>query len=343
MTKNLTQIVIISGVCGFASGLISLWTILRWHQRRTQRTKSSSSITLETEPFHWNPLEERRGLGHLIMKVNHIAITVSNVGRSLNFYVDILGLQQIRRPHFDRHGAWLTMGNIELHLIKGIPLIPPIDNVQVGHISFETQDIDGVLRKLREYKIRYRQSLAIIEPQSTESKKKSGIVQYFISDPDGYFIEICNCDVLTDFCFNRKSDLDHVDYDEGVQFYRAFDVVQAMTHWKLQARKRGEQDLDSTLRNLVPAARVNEKKFQNLCQRRSTYGDITQGFTDQEIRQALLRTCNSAPLTIRILARKRAGRAYFQPVPYIENNQVTYPQPFTVNIHDFHPSAIEAK
>ncbi len=36
---------------------------------------------------------------------------------------DILGLQQIRRPNFDRHGAWLTMGNVELHLIKGVPTI----------------------------------------------------------------------------------------------------------------------------------------------------------------------------------------------------------------------------
>ena len=62
--------------------------------------------------------------GDLIYKANHIALTVSDIGRSLYFYSDILGLQQIKRPNFDRHGAWLTMGNIELHLILGQPIVP---------------------------------------------------------------------------------------------------------------------------------------------------------------------------------------------------------------------------
>uniref|UniRef100_A0A7M5XG79 Glyoxalase/fosfomycin resistance/dioxygenase domain-containing protein n=1 Tax=Clytia hemisphaerica TaxID=252671 RepID=A0A7M5XG79_9CNID len=64
--------------------------------------------------LHWDDSVPRRGLGDLIHKANHIALTVSDIGRSLGFYTDILGLQQIKRPNFDRHGAWLTMGNIEL-------------------------------------------------------------------------------------------------------------------------------------------------------------------------------------------------------------------------------------
>ena len=34
---------------------------------------------------------------------NHIAIVVSDVGRSLHFYTNIIGMQQINRPDFDRY------------------------------------------------------------------------------------------------------------------------------------------------------------------------------------------------------------------------------------------------
>ena len=43
--------------------------------------------------------------GDLITQANHIAITVSNVGYSLWFYINVLGFQQIRRPKLDRIGA----------------------------------------------------------------------------------------------------------------------------------------------------------------------------------------------------------------------------------------------
>ena len=88
-------------------------------------------------------------LGDLIYKANHIALTVSDIGRSLYFYSDILGLQQIKRPNFDRHGAWLTMGNIELHLILGQPIVPSGKDLIVSHISLESNNIEQVNRDLQ--------------------------------------------------------------------------------------------------------------------------------------------------------------------------------------------------
>ena len=70
-------------------------------------------------------------------RVNHIALIVSDVGRSTTFYSKVLGLPQIKRPNFDRHGAWFTFGNIELHLIKGNPIVHDGNNLIVGHISVE--------------------------------------------------------------------------------------------------------------------------------------------------------------------------------------------------------------
>jgi catechol 2,3-dioxygenase-like lactoylglutathione lyase family enzyme len=34
--------------------------------------------------------------------VNHVALVVSDVGRSLAFYTDVVGMKQIIRPNFDR-------------------------------------------------------------------------------------------------------------------------------------------------------------------------------------------------------------------------------------------------
>ena len=43
-----------------------------------------------------------QGLSSLWTSVNHVAIVVSDVGRSLAFYADILGMKQVMRPNFDR-------------------------------------------------------------------------------------------------------------------------------------------------------------------------------------------------------------------------------------------------
>ena len=82
--------------------------------------------------------ENRTGIGKFLGRVNHIALIVSDVGKSTTFYSKVLGLPQIKRPNFDRHGAWFTFGNVELHLIKGNPVVHDGNNLIVGHISVES-------------------------------------------------------------------------------------------------------------------------------------------------------------------------------------------------------------
>ena len=43
-----------------------------------------------------------RGVNDLWTSVNHIAIVVSDVGTSLSFYTDVVGMKQVMRPNFDR-------------------------------------------------------------------------------------------------------------------------------------------------------------------------------------------------------------------------------------------------
>ena len=46
-----------------------------------------------------------RGVSELWTGVNHIAIVVSDVGKSLVFYTDVIGMKQVFRPNFDRYAT----------------------------------------------------------------------------------------------------------------------------------------------------------------------------------------------------------------------------------------------
>ena len=341
MTFTSSKATILPITMGFIGGAISMYGLMYWHRRSKRNVADTPATTvLETVGgLHWNPLEERRGLGDLIVKANHIAIIVSDVGRSLSFYVDILGLQQIRRPNFDRHGAWLTMGNIELHLIKGVPVPPCDDNLIVGHISLETEHVDLVLQKLRDMNIQFRQNISVPDSKKSranrfeghEGKQSTGVIQYFFTDPDGYYIEICNCDILTAFCLNKEKKEVEITYHEGIQSCRALDVVHAALRWKRKAFIKRHEDIDSILADIPCATELNQERFENLCKRRFSYGDIMQGFTDEEIKEALLQTHNFVPLAIKILTEKRGTVRYYQPPSFYEQGELKKPASFNMS------------
>ncbi|CAF0968096.1 unnamed protein product [Rotaria sordida] len=323
MTLNLLKFDIISGLFGFVIGFLSLWILFEWRQCKEKQEKLNSMISTikYSQSLHWNPLEERRGLGDLIVKVNHIAITVSDVGRSISFYVDILGFQQVRRPTFDRHGAWLTMGNIELHLIKGIPTVPNIDDIHVSHIAFETLDINKLVNKLRQLNIDVRQSLLIPNINKSKSKNKTLIYQYFFNDPDGYYLEVCNCHIITEYALNKDKTIYNIDYHEGISNKKIFTIIQAFSHWKEKTEKNTDQQFYNLLKQIPRANQIDENKFKNLVKRRSIHGDLMQLFTDEDIKEALLQTNNIVPLTIKILTRKIRQNNFFQPSSVIDNEQ----------------------
>ena len=43
-----------------------------------------------------------QGLSDMWNRVNHIAIVVTDVGRSVAFYTHAVGMSQVMRPNFDR-------------------------------------------------------------------------------------------------------------------------------------------------------------------------------------------------------------------------------------------------
>ena len=52
------------------------------------------------------------------MRLDHGSLLVSDVERSLRFYTGALGLTEVPRPPtFDTPGAWLAIGEQQLHLV----------------------------------------------------------------------------------------------------------------------------------------------------------------------------------------------------------------------------------
>ncbi|KAF6982934.1 hypothetical protein CFC21_001255 [Triticum aestivum] len=128
-----------------------------------------------------------------LASLNHISIVCSSVEESLRFYMNVLGFIPIRRPgSFNFNGAWLFNYGIGIHLLQceepqslpGKTEINPKDN----HISFQCESMMAVERRLKELGIPYIQRCV----------EEGGIYvdQIFFHDPDGFMIEICNCDNL---------------------------------------------------------------------------------------------------------------------------------------------------
>ncbi|BBN01119.1 hypothetical protein MPTK1_2g04800 [Marchantia polymorpha subsp. ruderalis] len=124
--------------------------------------------------------------------VNHISRVCSNLTESRRFYENVLGFVQIKRPgSFDFEGAWLFNYGIGIHLLQsengGSPGAKEIDP-KADHVSFQCEDMTLVEEKLQESGIKYLR----------REVEEGGILvdQLFFHDPDGFMIEVCNCDKL---------------------------------------------------------------------------------------------------------------------------------------------------
>lgn len=320
---------------GFLLGML----ITHCSPRRLHHSRVQPEPREPRELLHWVEGSERRGCGDLITKVNHIAIIVSDVGRSLAFYTDVIGFQQIRRPNFDRHGAWLTMGNLELHLIKGRPVVHDGEDLIVSHVALETEHPDAVLDKLISMGVPFRQNVSVPDPKKSAenngaedfSSSTGKVIQFFVRDPDGYYLELCNCDILTKFCLEKE---DKIAKNNKLNFYAEgwakqkklkisllFKIVTRLCRLKQGVRENlnlsFENCLRKQMRGVRPASVVDEDKLERLMKRTKTYCDITQGYSRKQLEQALLLAGNNVPLALLVLKADRGERRVCIPPSYL--------------------------
>ncbi|PKI53050.1 hypothetical protein CRG98_026630 [Punica granatum] len=123
-----------------------------------------------------------------LLSLNHVSFSCRSVKESIRFYEEVLGFVLIKRPSsFDFEGAWLFNHGIGIHLIESDNLPPKKDviNPKDCHISFQCSNMDVLMQRLDQMNIKYVTAIV----------KDGGIAvdQVFFHDPDGYMVEICNC------------------------------------------------------------------------------------------------------------------------------------------------------
>jgi catechol 2,3-dioxygenase-like lactoylglutathione lyase family enzyme len=122
-----------------------------------------------------------------ILDLNHVALSVSDVPRSIRFYETVVGLAQKPRPAFNFTGAWFALGDTrELHLLEGLDT-PVYEEPKGSHFAMEVDDIDAWHRHLEEHDAK----IILLNTRADGAK------QIFFEDPDQHVVEFCSMATVT--------------------------------------------------------------------------------------------------------------------------------------------------
>lgn len=116
-----------------------------------------------------------------IHSIHHVSLLVADTGRALGFYRDLLGLVEIERPPLNFPGAWLALGDRQLHLLE-LPN-PDAEAERPGHVGRDRHLALGV-QDLGELEQRLQRAAIPV------TRSQSGRNAIFCRDPDGNGVEL---------------------------------------------------------------------------------------------------------------------------------------------------------
>jgi catechol 2,3-dioxygenase-like lactoylglutathione lyase family enzyme len=126
-----------------------------------------------------------------LTSLDHSGLIVRDLERTRHFYGTVLGLTEVPRPtSFKFGGCWFSGPGFELHFILEADTTSPAGWIDAGpskrsglahHLAFAVADLDETLRTLESHGV----------PLSAGPfQRGDGIVQIYVDDPDGHFIEL---------------------------------------------------------------------------------------------------------------------------------------------------------
>lgn len=118
----------------------------------------------------------------LVKAIDHCSLIVANTRKALEFYSGILGLEvDDTRPDLGYPGAWLQIGNGQIHLLEVddpyLGINRPVHGGRDYHVALQVFNLEKVILKLEAAGISY-------------SKSKSGRAALFCRDFDDNTIEL---------------------------------------------------------------------------------------------------------------------------------------------------------
>ena len=120
------------------------------------------------------------------MQFNHVALSVSDLDASADFYKTVLQLHEITNKTKVEGIRWFSLGQgKELHLISIVK--EPVKINKAVHFALSTPHFDAFIANLNAHKIQYSSWAG--ENQKI-TIRADGVKQVYIQDPDGYWIEV---------------------------------------------------------------------------------------------------------------------------------------------------------
>lgn len=113
--------------------------------------------------------------------IHHASLLVRDTAQALAFYRDVLGLPAAERPDLGFPGAWLQVGDQQIHLLELSNPDPvegrPLHGGRDRHVAFHVDSLAPVINRLDAAGIPYTRS-------------RSGRPALFCRDPDGNALEL---------------------------------------------------------------------------------------------------------------------------------------------------------
>jgi glyoxylase I family protein len=111
---------------------------------------------------------------------HHAAVRVTDVPRAREFYVNVLGFKELPRPDVPNPGAWLALGDVQVHLVNGPVSNGPDPSMATRpHIAIVMDDFNSVSAELDRHGIKHKVIMGSVA---------GSIVA--LTDPDGNAIEL---------------------------------------------------------------------------------------------------------------------------------------------------------
>jgi len=114
--------------------------------------------------------------------IHHVSLIVADTERALGFYRDLLGLEvDPGRPELGYPGAWLRIGDQQIHLLE-LPNPDPVEarpahGGRDRHLAMTVADLDAIAALLKTAGVGY-------------SMSRSGRRALFTRDPDANALEL---------------------------------------------------------------------------------------------------------------------------------------------------------
>ncbi|QWF71324.1 VOC family protein [Methylomonas paludis] len=96
--------------------------------------------------------------------LHHASLIVADTEKSLKFYRDVLGMQPIERPNLGFPGAWLAIGQQQIHLLELNNPDPisgrPVHGGRDRHVAMHVNSIAALREDLDKARLTYTLSIS---------------------------------------------------------------------------------------------------------------------------------------------------------------------------------------